>query len=102
LGGNNLTTYCNSEVDELCEEGVRTMDKQIRIEIFRKIHRILYDEQPYTFLVEPLCDLMGVNSRIHVMNSESTGKPYFNYGMNAVQYWWIEKSAESQKESPAR
>ena len=49
LGGNNLVTFINPEVDRLSEEGVRTLDKSVRIEKIREIHGILNLEQPYTF-----------------------------------------------------
>ena len=89
LGGNNLCTYINPELDKLSDKGVTTMDKSIRIKCFQRIHQILHEDQPYTFLTEPLCDLLGVNSRIQMMNSTITGQPYFQYGIGAVKYWWI-------------
>ncbi|MBN1551480.1 hypothetical protein JW979_08425 [bacterium] len=95
-GGNNLVTYINPEVDRLCDEGVKTLDKEQRFDMFRQIHRILHEEQPYTFLTEPLCDLMGVNSRIHIMYNPRTGEPTFDYGTGAIQYWWIEEPENNE------
>ena len=46
----NSIGYQNPEVDKLIEELRVTMDASKQTEIYRKIHRILYDEQPYTFL----------------------------------------------------
>ncbi len=97
-GGNNLVTFINKRVDELSEEGVRTTDRAKRIALFREIHRILHREQPYTFLTEPLGDLLGINSRIHLMINPKTGKPYFNYGLGAVKYWWVKSGAPGEPE----
>jgi ABC-type transport system substrate-binding protein len=46
----NSIAYQNPEVDKLIEELRVTMDASKQTELYRKIHRILYDEQPYTFL----------------------------------------------------
>jgi peptide/nickel transport system substrate-binding protein len=45
--------YANPEVDRLLEEGRRTFDREKRQQIYRQIHRLLYEDQPYTFLFVP-------------------------------------------------
>ncbi|MBN1355943.1 hypothetical protein JXA40_06680 [bacterium] len=99
LGGNNLVTFIDPEVDRLSEEGVRTIDKAVRVKKFRQIHRILHREQPYTFLTEPQCDLIGVNRRINMMTSPVTGAPYFEYGIGAARYWWV-RDSKSDTDAP--
>lgn len=49
----NFISYQNPEVDRLLEEGRRTCDQQRRKEIYWKIHEILAQDQPYTFLYYP-------------------------------------------------
>lgn len=49
----NFISYRNEEVDRLLLEGRRTFDIAERKEIYRRIHEILADEQPYTFLYVP-------------------------------------------------
>ncbi len=46
----NHIGYQNPEVDKLIETLRVTMEPEKQISIYRKIHRILYDDQPYTFL----------------------------------------------------
>ncbi len=46
----NFGLYSNPEVDRLFEEGKREFDPVRRAEIYQKIHRILYEDQPYTWL----------------------------------------------------
>ncbi|MDB5386701.1 MAG: extracellular solute-binding protein family 5, partial [Planctomycetaceae bacterium] len=46
----NYPGYSNAEVDELFKLGVKEFDRQKRAEIYGKIHRIIYEDQPYTWL----------------------------------------------------
>jgi len=46
----NFISYQNREVDNLLEKGRRIFDQAERARIYNKIHKILYDEQPYMFL----------------------------------------------------
>ncbi len=52
-GGLNFISYKNEEVDRLIEEGRRTFDNEKRIEIYNRIHEIIADDAPYTFLYFP-------------------------------------------------
>lgn len=49
----NVISYANPEVDALLEEARRTFDLKRRQVCYRRIHRILYDEEPYLFLYVP-------------------------------------------------
>jgi len=46
----NAIGYRNPEVDRLIDELRITMDRDKQIEIYHKIHDLIYDDQPYTFL----------------------------------------------------
>lgn len=46
----NFISYNNPQVDKLIIEGIRTFDIQERKRAYYKLHEILADEQPYTFL----------------------------------------------------
>ena len=46
----NHCGYRNNEVDALIEELRVTMDKDKQRELYHKIHRLIYEDQPYTFL----------------------------------------------------
>jgi peptide/nickel transport system substrate-binding protein len=47
---NNFGGYCNPEVDGLINESKLTLDHEKRRTINRKLHAILAEENPYTFL----------------------------------------------------
>jgi peptide/nickel transport system substrate-binding protein len=46
----NYVEYSNPEIDRLFDEGRREFDPEKRLDVYRKIHRILWDDQPYTWL----------------------------------------------------
>jgi len=48
--GRNYGEYSSPEIDRLFKEGRREFDPEKRAEIYGKIHTILYDDQPYTWL----------------------------------------------------
>ena len=48
--GRNYGQYSNPKVDKLFEEGRREFDKDKRAKIYGEIHKILYEDQPYTWL----------------------------------------------------
>jgi len=49
----NFVNYSNPEVDRLLIEGRRTFDQEERARIYRRVHEILYNDQPYLFLYVP-------------------------------------------------
>jgi ABC-type transport system substrate-binding protein len=61
--GSNFVNFIDEEMDAWIVEGRRTMDPVKRAEIFRKVHRRLYREQPYTFMFTGET-LMGIHKRI--------------------------------------
>ena len=46
----NAGAYQNPEVDKLIDELRVTLNPKKQIELYHKIHRIIFDDQPYTFL----------------------------------------------------
>ncbi|MCE5341606.1 MAG: ABC transporter substrate-binding protein [Planctomycetaceae bacterium] len=48
--GSNYVNFKNAQADELLEEIRQTIDEPKRIELSRKLHGLLHNEQPYTFL----------------------------------------------------
>ncbi len=48
--GSNYVGFNNPDADKLLEQIRRTLDENKRISLSRELHRLLYDQQPYTFL----------------------------------------------------
>ncbi|MFA9479607.1 ABC transporter substrate-binding protein [Phycisphaerales bacterium AB-hyl4] len=49
--GDNATSYSNPELDRLMEQARMTTDEDERRAMWHEVHRILHEDQPYTFLV---------------------------------------------------
>lgn len=53
-GGSNPIGFGNATTDQLIEDIRHTLDETKRNELYKKFQEIIYDEQPYIFLVAPL------------------------------------------------
>lgn len=52
-GGSNRVAFRNDRADEIIVKLRDTFDEEQRIELLREFHRILHEEQPYTFFFSP-------------------------------------------------
>jgi peptide/nickel transport system substrate-binding protein len=50
--GDNRTNYANPELDKVIEEARSTVDAEKRMKLWNRVHQILHEDQPYTFLLE--------------------------------------------------
>ena len=48
--GRNFGHYSNPEVDKLFKQAMQEFDRSKRAELYAKIHRLIYEDQPYLFL----------------------------------------------------
>jgi peptide/nickel transport system substrate-binding protein len=48
--GSNYVGFRNAEADALIEQARQTLDPDKRNDLYHKFHRILHEEQPYTFI----------------------------------------------------
>jgi ABC-type transport system substrate-binding protein len=62
--GSNYTGYNNPEVDKLIDESEKELDPNKRFKITQKIGAMIYDDQPYAFIVEIPGFMLGVHSKI--------------------------------------
>ena len=49
--GSNKVSFRNKEADQIIEKLRETFAPEARQELFRRLHRILHDEQPYAFFM---------------------------------------------------
>lgn len=49
-GGDNYVHYANPQLDKLIDAARVTMDESERRELWHQVHRILHEDEPYTFL----------------------------------------------------
>jgi len=78
--GSNYVGFVNEESDRLIEEARVEFDAERRAELYRRFHRILHEEQPYTFLYNNP-RLMVVDKRFQDVN------PYM-LGFD-IHEWWV-------------
>lgn len=86
-GQYNFVGYQNKEVDRLLEEGRRIFDQKKRQKIYRRIHEILYEDQPYCFLYYPEA-LPVVHKRFHGPEVAPLG-----LGWNFIK-WYVPKQEQ--------
>ncbi|MEM1446425.1 MAG: ABC transporter substrate-binding protein [Planctomycetota bacterium] len=49
-GGDNVMSYINPELDVIIDEARMTLDDEKRMELWRRAHAIVHEDQPYTFM----------------------------------------------------
>ena len=70
--GLNYVGYKNVVVDSLLEKAQHTFDINERKKMYHKVHRILHEEQPYTFLFYR-ASLVGVNKKLKNVHASPMG-----------------------------
>ncbi len=82
--GRNYVQYSNPEVDKLFEQGRKEFDPAKRAEAYRRIHEILWQDQPYTWLYYRNA-FYGFSKELRGYNFSPRG-PY-NYGPGFSAIW---------------
>lgn len=71
-GADNYVGYKNATLDALIEQARITMDEDKRMDLWRRCERILYEDQPYTFLYRGK-SLILVDDRIRNLHTTALG-----------------------------
>jgi ABC-type transport system substrate-binding protein len=83
-GGSNFIGFSNSEADRLIQTARSELDDDRRNELYRNLGRILYQEQPYTWLyVRPQMEL--ISRRLKGVRQTLMGW--------VLEDWWIDESS---------
>lgn len=61
-GADNYMSYANPELDRLIDEARTTINYEKRMKLWQACHRLLYEDQPYTFVYVPQRTIM-INKR---------------------------------------
>jgi len=83
--GSNYVGYRNPTVDQILEQGRETFDPIARWSLYRQLHRILYEDQPYTFM---FC----FQTLIFYNNKFRNVKLYCTQPGYDLREWYIQKS----------
>jgi peptide/nickel transport system substrate-binding protein len=74
--GFNFVSYRNPEVDRLWEQGRREYDIEKRKEIYWQIHKLIAEDQPYTFLYVPL-GISALQRKFVLLEKDASGREAF-------------------------
>ncbi len=85
----NHVGFKSARVDELIELNREEFDRNKRIEYCREIHRVLHEEQPYTFFISSEA-LSAVDKRIHNVVPHPI-RPIFLYNE-----WYVPKAMQKR------
>jgi len=72
--GSNMVGFNNAQADALIEEARQTMDKDKRNALYHRFHRIIHQQQPYTFIYtrpeQRFLDKRFANVKIHLLGTD--------------------------------
>lgn len=84
--GQNFVYYSNAEADRLIDAGRRELDPSKRVDIYRQLHAVLAEDQPYTWVNQPSLKWV-VSRRVHGVK-ESKGWGLFIWYPGEFD-WWV-------------
>ncbi|MBN2640093.1 MAG: peptide-binding protein [Victivallales bacterium] len=74
LFSSNHIGFNNKQADKIIEKIRVTFDHNERVKLYHEFHRLIHEEQPYTFLIAPL-SLQAINSRYRNVREFPLGIP---------------------------
>jgi peptide/nickel transport system substrate-binding protein len=91
--GLNHGFYSNPRVDSLLEAGRTEFDQEKRAEIYHQMHRLVHEDQPYTFI-----NTVPTKRVIHkkIKNVVISFNGPFDYYPGAI-YWYVDKTPNRTK-----
>jgi peptide/nickel transport system substrate-binding protein len=84
--GDNFMNYRSERLDKAVEQARRTVDEDKRMPLWREAHRIIHEDQPYTFLFFPK-SLMFLDARIKNVQQ-------IRLGLNPRSEWYVPKAQQ--------
>lgn len=89
--GSNYISYNNPEADKLIEAYRSETDDAKRVELLKKWQKIVYDDQPYTFLYTPLARYV-FNDRF------KNTRFYARRNSPLLNEWWVPVSSQRYRQ----
>lgn len=90
--GSNYVSYSNPESDKLQEEYRKELDENKRADIIKRWQKVVYDDQPYTFLWSP-------KSRYVYNKRFKNTKFYSKRNSPNLNEWWVPKGSQKFSQS---
>ncbi|MEM8873704.1 MAG: ABC transporter substrate-binding protein [Planctomycetota bacterium] len=94
VGGDNRTGYRSERLDAAIEDARTTIDPKARYPKWHEVHRILHEDQPYTFLLNRQA-LRLFNKRVKNVETAPAGLNY-EYLNGGVIPWYIPQTMQQR------
>ena len=94
--GDNFMSYVNPKLDAVVREARRTVDDKKRMDLWHQAHRILHEDQPYTFLNSRM-SLRYMDKRIENVEKSKVGLNYVNIWSMPMP-WYVPKTMQKYTE----
>lgn len=86
--GSNFVGFVNDEADSIIEKARTTFDRNERMKMYRRFHRIMHEEQPYTFLF--------VNESLVAVDKRFKNVIVYPLGLDTTE-WWVPEQKRRYK-----
>ena len=96
-GGQNFVFYSNPEADRIMEEARHELDQSKRKDLYWRLHEILAEDQPYTWVVQ-VSAKWGLNKRVQGVVS-SRGFGFFQWYPGELGWWLASPPSASPQAS---
>lgn len=93
--GDNFVNYVNADLDAAIDEAHRTVDEAERMKVWQKVHRILHEDQPYTFLLNRQA-LTYIDGRVKNIRKSALGLNVQNTNLSPIP-WFVPTSEQLHK-----
>ena len=90
--GDNFGSYSNPKLDKLIREARVTLDKEKRMKMWQECDRIIFDDQPYTFLLQR-DETMFFDNRIHNVQKTKASLNMVDTWPNPIP-WYVPKGIQ--------
>src|SRR5688572_3294294 len=94
--GDNYPSYINPELDKLIDQAKTTVDKDKRMPVWQACHRILHEDQPYTFLTNAMA-LTFYDKRIQNIRPSKLGLNYVQIYVCPIP-WYVPGPLQKYKD----
>jgi len=88
----NFIAYSNPDLDRVVRLARKTVDTEARMKLWHEAHRLLAQDQPYTFLLERM-SLRLIDKRIKDVQQSKVGLNYVNI-WNVPIPWYVPKAIQ--------
>lgn len=91
--GQNDCSYRNPEVDKLIEEERASFDAEVRKRTFWRIHELVAQDQPHTYLFQ-VSSMAAVKNRFQNVRVSRAGYGLFTWYPSLVRWWYAKERKE--------